>query len=244
MKKATFELKQSIEICKNNGFVAVRNNLYRCYGDGLLQVISYHKNRSVLTPRESDYEVVLGVFSLYSELNWITSRLLAKVVQFDLPVTYEAAPLLAAAGNLPQSQDIAHMTDAVIPYLNSLITPTQLVCMLEQDDMLHGGQIIKNDEAKIVPYILSGQCNKAVECISAIEHQNWDAYSSNCRSTPNYDKEGQKRIIEERLASLIALRNALHSNDHAAVSAYLSANFQNNSKRLKSLGVRGHGTMG
>lgn len=235
--------KRYYDMCKKHGFVRAGNNLYRCYGDGLLQVISCPGKCRLISKSIGYNEVHIGVFSLYSKLNWITSGLLSKVLLFELPTPFEAARMLASFEKWTESDATEEIVlDRIIPYLDKLVTHTQLADMLEQYDVVWSSKIIKNDAAKIVPYILSGQNEKAIESISAIEEQNWTAYLENCQNIPSYDKEMHRHRIVTRLDPLITLRNALFSKDDAAIAKYLQENYRYNSVRLRTLGVKPNGT--
>lgn len=225
--------------CEKHGFVRAGNNLYRCYGDSLLQVISLPKKSGFVSNADDLNQIHFGVFSLYSELPWIPPGQLPKVIGFDLPATWNPNLFFCGLRNQLENEDSIQMVfDKVIPYLNTMVTHEQLADLLERYDMIDSSQIRLNDGAKIVPYILSRQSEKAIETITAIEEQNWDAYRKNCQFSPSYDEETHRERITTRLAPLIELRKALCSQNEAAVSEYLLANYRDNSCRLRSLGVK------
>ena len=239
MDEPKFKTKQRFySFCKKQGFIRKRRNLYRCYGQGLLQVIQYHDNKKDSTESVRDSDVLFGIFSLYSKLPWISSQVLSRVLSYDLPVILEPKLFLIPEGEpLIYCSQALLMQEVGIPYLNEVLSHTQLKDILEKHDLICTGKVTQNDTMKIAPYILSANWKKAIECITAIEEQNWNAYHENSQSVLGYDQEMQRKRIETQLFSIISLRDAIISGDHCAVKRYLYSNYRENTIRLQELGI-------
>lgn len=230
--------RQFFSFSKKQGFIRKRCNLYRCYGQGLLQVIQYNDNTINSIESVRDSEVLFGIFSLYSKLPWISSQVLSRVLSYDLPVTFEPESFLISKGEpLIYYSKVQLMQEVGIPYLNEILSHAQLKDILEKHDLICTGKITQNDAMKIAPYILSANWEKAIECITAIEEQNWNAHHQNSQYVLGYDQELQSKKIETRLSPMIALRDAIISGDYCAVERYLYSNYRENIIRLQELGI-------
>ena len=215
------------------GFTGVRSNLYRCYGQGLLQVITLSK------PDKSSYEICFGVFSLYSRINWISSYPLRSILQYDLHTTFDIKQIPGCEERYihnPQ-RDIPILLENCVPFFDTLTTHIQLVEMYERMDTNMYSDIRVNDSQKIVPYILAGQYNKAINCITAIEQQNWKAFAQNSRNISGYGNAEKARSIANRLLPYIILREALTKKERDAVYQYLHSNHTKNVTQLNKLGI-------
>ena len=224
-------------ICKKHGFTKKYNNLYRCHGQGLLEVISYFGNGTAVPQSPRNVEVTLGVFSLYSELNWIPTHI-ANIVRYHLPATHEVTSSLFFSNSIAiPASETQIMLDTGLTFLDHLISHAQLISFLEKYDLEFGSQIIKNDIKKIAPYILSNQLEQAAEIIDVIEMQNWEAHLVNSQQLSGYDVESNKNMIVERLSPLLLLRDAIQDNDSAIIEKYLLTNYRKNTVQLKKLGI-------
>lgn len=225
------------ELCKKHGFTKVRSSLYRCFGDGLLQVIMIPNSRSCLPNLYSAHEVYVGVFSLYSKLNWISSVAVRRIFQYDLHLTLCARDVFVSdSADCWQSNDLLDILKCTIAGLSQICTHTHLAGFLEEIDRRINSGIRWNDGLKIAPYVLSEQCEKGLLCISAIEKQMWDAFAHN-KKHPGYDEERHKQSIEADLAPLVQLRNSIDSRDRNGVTRYLQANYEVNLGMLRKLDV-------
>lgn len=225
--------------CAQHGFTSVRSNLYRSCGQGLLQVImlSFLNKQSQRT--HPVYEVNFGVFSLYSKLNWISSHAMRSILNYDLHTSFaiNQIPGCEELRFFDPQEDTLILLEKSIPFFDALATHAQLAEELEKfDNRLFSGIRI-NDAQKISPYIISGQCEKAIACITAIEQQNLKAYAQNSQSFPGYNKKRNKKKIEERLTPLVSLREALARQDRGIILQYLQTNYNENAKKLHELGI-------
>ena len=219
------------KMCKDLGFVEVGANLYRCYGQGLLQVVSFRgfPERVDTIKFNRECSVCFDVYSLYADIFWIKIPMRPRR---DLVPSISPSILSGEAYShqfLGTEHEAKCMIEYGIPFLNRITTHADFAQMIEQLDGSLGGK-------KIVPYILSGQRQNAVDVINAIEIQNWEAYESNCLNK-NYDKEEQRRKLERKLEPLIQLRSAVLSGDSKTVNECLQANYQRNVWHLQDMGV-------
>lgn len=220
------------KMCKDLGFVEVGANLYRCYGQSLLQVVSFRgfPERVDTIKFNREYSVCFDVYSLYADIFWIKIPLCPRR---DLVPSISPRTLSGEAYScqfLGTEHEAKYMIEYGIPFLNRITTHADLAQMIEQLDSSLG-------EKKIVPYILAGQRQNAVDVINAIEKQNWETYESNCLNMKNYDKEEQRRKLEKKLEPLIRLRSAALSGDTKTVNEYLQANYRRNVRQLQEMGV-------
>lgn len=215
------------------GFYGARASLYRCYGQGLLQIIT------LSNPSKSMYEAYFGVFSLYSKLNWISSITLRSVLQYDLHVSHNVRQIPGCEELYIQDlqKGIPIMLEKINPFFDALNTHIHLAEMLERFDENMYSAVRQNDSNKIVPYILSGQSDKAVNCITAIEQQNWRAYAENKENVVGYEQVHNEQTVTRKLSPLVSLRDALTKQDRDAVLQYLHTNYENNANQLRKLGV-------
>lgn len=212
-----------------HGFHKYGKSMYRCAGQGIIQVINPCGQKNIVPNKNYTYErtVLFGVFSLYSWLPW--RPLYAKSPR-DLSVTLNPHCLLREGprtfSGTKQEMDI--MIQYGIPYFNKLHTHVQLANALEYFDQVTIGDVRLNDCNKIVPYILSGCPEKAVEAIAAIEKQNWDAYYANLKLVHNYDSLRHKEEIENRLLPFRLLKDAINKQDATSVRNILEENYSTN----------------
>lgn len=215
------------------GFTGVRTNLYRCHGQGLLQVITLVKSTKL------SYEIYFGVFSLYSRINWISSYPLRNILQYDLHTTLDIKQIPGCEELYIRDlqQDIPIVLETCIPFFDTLTTHLHLAEMYEKFDINMYSDIRINDSQKIVPYILTGQYSNAINCITAIEQQNWNAYAHNSRNISGYENAQKDKYIARKLLPYITLREALIKKEKDALHQYLHTNYASNVKQLYKLGI-------
>lgn len=225
-----------IEIGTKNGFRQARTNLYRCYGDGLLQVISIPTSRAKSIDPYPDREIYIGLFSLYSDLFWLPSSAV-KVLQYDLHLSINAKELLYKC-SLHRTSDveILDVLEKILLLFLKLDTHDRFVSFFEEMECKNQFSMREKRGLWISPYIISGRKKQAIDCIDAIEKQNWDAYHHNSIN-PHYDREKKRRSIEERLFPLIALRDAIVANDQDIITSYLQKKYLENTQKLQEMGI-------
>ncbi|MBQ8814297.1 MAG: hypothetical protein IJZ85_07375 [Lachnospiraceae bacterium] len=227
------------KMCKDLGFVEVGANLYRCYGQGLLQVVTFRGFPERVNTIEFNREaaVKFGVYSLYQDIFWVMLPLRPRR---DLVPSISPSILNSEAcfhQFLGTEYEAGCMIEYGIPFLNRITTHADFAQMIEQLDMIMYKKNFLIDGQKIVPYILSGQRQNAVDVINAIEEQSWDCYESNCLNMKDYDKEGHRRKLEKKLEPLLQLRSAALSGDAKIVNEYLQTNYRRNVQHLQDMGV-------
>ena len=230
--------KSLMNLCRSNGFTKKRNCFYRCTGDGLLQVIKIPANsiRSKSILREDT--VYVGIFSLFSEINWIHSEAIRLLVQADLPITASMENMFSDTREFGfgHGKNYVSILEKGIAGLSEIQTHAQMACFLEEKDRRELSSLRWNDSSKIVPYLLSGHPESAIRCIDAIEQQNWAAYSANLK-IPSYDQEKQKKRIEESLNPLITLREQIRRRDGDGIRKYLREQYSSNADKLRGMGI-------
>ena len=227
------------KMCKDLGFVEVGANLYRCYGEGLLQVVTFRgfPERVDTVEFHREHTVRFDVYSIYEEIFWMPVLLRPRR---DLVPGISPRILCSEADHhkfLGTEHEAGLMIEYGIPFLNQIVTHEDWVQAKERLDMIMYKKVFLLDGQKIVPYLLSGREKMALDVIDAIEKQNWDCYESNCLNMQNYDKEGQHQKLEEKLKPLIQLRSAVLSQDTKQINEYLQANYRKNVQYLQEVGV-------
>ena len=222
----------------DQGFFKYKHSMYRCAGQGLLQVVDPVGPKSIVEENNYAYEntVLFRVYSLYGNIPW---HLGIGNAPIGVPATIDSHCLLR-----DKSLSFSGTTKAIeimirhgVPFFNEISNHSQLVNALEDYDCLIMGQILPNDPHKIAPYILSGTPNKAAEVITAIEHQNWNAYYTNIKTVPNYDAARHKSKIETRLRPLLKTRDAIIQRNAQALREILEENYRVNKSLLTKLRI-------
>ena len=234
--KTVFLLEKECQKC---GFTKSGANLYRVWGDGILQVITARgfpeRVNNVAYMREPS--VCFSVYSLYSQIPWNPVKMRSR-----RDLIPELLPALIDPNGTDNEfrgteMECESTMKYVLPFLDGLQTHQQLAELYDQIDNSQKGEHAGRNASRISTYLLSGNLVKPIAIINAIEKQNWHAYESNVASVQAYDPVIHKKEIEDRLAPLLALRNAIVKQDSAAVWFYLSNAFVDNKKHLEDMGV-------
>lgn len=221
----------AISLLSKHGFIRHGSNYYRCVGEGILQVLSTPGNKRQLIDMKDGDGFYYGIFSLYSELSWVSPHYLRRILGYALHLSSLDAKRASC-----EETDYLTLLERSLSNLSNYYTNSRLAQWKEDLDIQSIGQVRMNDSLKIAPYILSGQFARAEECITAIEQQNWLAYEEN-KMLPGYDSHKHKRKIDDRLAPMLHLRNALRNHDKEAIIMYLQGNYRVNVTKLQKMDV-------
>lgn len=224
---------------KEQGFIKSGANLYRVYGEDLLQVITARgfSERVNNTTYRREVASYFAVFSLYSSIFWVPIKMIPRrdLIPNISPCLVNPDRVMSEfQGTIAECEELEK---SVLPYLNNMTTHTQMVELFDLIDSSIGREKTALDSARVVPYLLAERKGKAIETISAIERQNREAFEANCRRIDGYDAEKQREIINLKLAPLIALREATLRQDVTSISHILQRNFFCNVEKLRKLGI-------
>ena len=228
--------------CQLRGFVKIGANWYRQHGEALLQVITFNGLPQRITDinYKNQPSVSFIVYSLYEQIPWINVPI--------MQARRDVIPNISASVFFHQSTDVPflgpeyetqYMINSVFPFLDELNTQEQFAAFLENIDRWEYGKIRLNDRKKIVPYLLSGKWQQALDVIDAIENQNKQAYQRNCKTAIGSGSAFQEQKISQSLEQLISLRDNIVARNSSAIIALLRSNYHNNIQRLQAMGVPG-----
>ena len=226
--------------CREHGYVKHGANWYRCYGQGLLQVVTFNG----LPERISDSSflrepsVALSIRSLYDWIKWINIPIMGAkraLIPGIVPKLFMHEQELLSVST--SASDAELMVDYGFPLLDQIDTHTKLADLLEYLDKRNSHAVIANDPNNVIPYLLSGKHGKVLETIDAIEQQNLHAYAINCSTIANYDSEAQKEKMNNSLYPYISLRESIAFPDVANILAMLQSNYQANVDYLSGIGI-------
>ena len=224
--------------CRELGYTKCGANWYRCYGQGLLQVVTFQgipeRVNDVVYSREPT--VLFDVYSLFDKLLWIRFPLMGK--RRDLIPRFLPSAILQNAERkafLGTAYEAECMNTCGFALLNRISTHAHLAEMLEKFTAFDFGSV--PNCKKVVPYLLSCEFQKSIDCINAIEKQNMSAYQQERMRNPNADNEQQLQKILSRLQPFFALRDGLLARDLAGITVILQNNYQVNAEYLLNMGV-------
>lgn len=224
---------------QERGFIKCGANLYRIYGEGLLQIVTIRgfPERVNNTTFNREMAPSFDVQSLYSSIFWNPVKMMPRrdlIPNISPGLMDPNEKTTKFRGTIAEAEA---MEEYVIPYLNGMTKHTQMVELFDLIDatVKNGGSVL--DSKRIVPYLLAGDKDKALKIISAIELQNWEAFDSNCRILDGYDVEKHRVKINTNLAPLITLREAILKQDILSVFRVLQNNYSRNLDKLQEMGI-------
>ena len=223
------EIRVAEQHCQEQGYVQCGANWYRCYGQGLLQVVTFDGLPDRITGKHS---VALGIYSLYSQIMWVNFTY--RRTRRDLVLNITSDMLINGQDD---SCSIELMLEHGLPLLDKIDTHAKLAEFLESMDTRNGFSVIVNDSNKVVPYLLSGQITKVLATINAIEQQNLHAHAVNCSTLEKNDPELHRKKLNDRLYPLIKLRECIVSQDLTNVFKLLQSNYHTNVDYLLGIGI-------
>lgn len=226
--------------CRERGFVKCGANWYRCYGNGLLQVVTFNglAERTSNSSYLREPSVALGIRSLYGRIGWIDIPIMGTrrdIIPEIVPILLIPEQELLSIGTSANSVEL--MFDYGFPLLDKIDTHKKLVDLLEHLDMRESHTIRVNDSNKVIPYLLSGQFEKALACIDAIEQQNLQAYAVNCNTMANYDSKMQRKKMYDQIDPYLFIRKCFDSHNLTDLVEILQSNYQSNVDRLSEMGI-------
>jgi len=218
--------------CRELGYTKCGANWYRCYGQGLLQTVTFQgvPERVNDTAFTREAAVLFEVYSLFNELLWIPFPIMGK--RRDLfPHILPSAFLL----NMPCKDFLGTAYEAEcmnthgFSFLNQINTHAQLAAMLEK--------LGASNSEKAVPYLLAGELQKSIDCINEIERQNMNAYHQERLRKTDAENEQELQKILSKLQPLLALREGVYKRNSAEIIRILSDNYQTNVEHLLNMGI-------
>lgn len=233
-------IRESERNCQARGYVKCGANFYRIHGQDLLQTVTFHGIPGRTTDEKASFQpsVAFAVHSLYASIFWI--NIPVERARHDLMPNILPSTLVDNADGkafLGTGHEAVCMNDAGLPFLDETVTHAQLAQFLEEKNRQEEGHIHMNDGNKVVPYLLSGRRQDAMNVIDAIEKQNQQAYMHNCKMSNGYDPVLQKQKMDAKLAPLRCLRENIETQNRQGILDYLLANYQENLHRLEAMGV-------
>ena len=232
-------LQDCVSKCKEQGFVKDGANYYRLFGEGLIQVVTLNgfPERTSLDNYSREPAVCFAVYSAFSDIYWNPCYM--KPRRALVPNIFPG--LVAPGGNakdfLGTALEAVRMRQYVLPFLNELTTHEKMVDLYNTVDSSSDKCSRIIDCNRIVPYVLAGEIESALDMISRIETQNWEAFHDNCLTAKRYDAVKQQSRIEQNLAPLQALRKTILEQDAPGIWDILQRNYHANISVLQSMGV-------
>lgn len=225
------------QCCLEQGYVQCGANWYRCYGQGLLHVVTFRGPPERKSSRKQTTS--LEIYSLYDWIMWVDLPIMG--ARRDVIPGISPSVLVCESVMSPE-EDVAHNAEVMIDhgfsFLNKIDTHAKLADFCEYLDGKTPGGGRKNDNKKIIPYLLSGQSEKATAVIDAIEQQNRQAHETNCRMMlKSYDPEIQLNKMFARLRPYLSLRDSILARDASCAVEILQINYQKNVDYLSAMGI-------
>lgn len=238
-------------LCVANGFACKGKAFFRIFGDGVLQVLAYRKERHTMNPI-----IYVGLFSLYGEIRkqWVTSvGCIPRYAVYGLYCDWNEYICCLTNGPLVSKQ-IEVLENQGLPWLDTITTQAALaeaICRLDcarasditlnslsgsfnsVSTMSCASSIIWNDDLKIAPFIKSGQYDKAMQVVNAIRQQHLQAREGN-REKMSPEEYSQHISKQDRInESLYRTLQMIEKNDMQEIKEYMDSNYENNCKLLR-----------
>ena len=224
--------KQMLATALNNQKFKQRGAaFFRVYGDGVLQVLKFEKERTCL-----GLILRIGLDSMYGELEpqWFTSS--GCMTRYDLVnIIGERNSVIRgefSSGFALQAYSLETQLELLecygIPFLNSVGNQQQLaesLCYLESS---WGGSVIWNDYQKFAPYLAANDLESAKKVLDAILAQHARADASHQKHSSKEAYLVWKKRLDAEDAGLYQLQTLIYKQDVEGIQEYLQKNYSNN----------------
>ena len=206
-------------LCGSFGFARKGKSFFRVWGDGVLQIIKYGRERAF----QADL-ICVGLFSMYGPLPSKMFTAPGSIAKYSVMNCYgqNALPPFFAP---PVQTQMDMLRDRVMPWLNSIDTQKELLDAMTKLDRRW------NDSAKIGPYLACGQQNHAKKVIKEIIGPSAFAQIRNAPKREETVDELLARVDREPTPYCGMIEIIDRGED--AVCAYLQANYAKNAEHAK-----------
>ena len=239
---------------QGTGFVRRGSAFFRVWGDGVLQVLKFQRQRAGRV-----HDLVVGIFSMYGDIHpaWFTSR---GCIPRGTVATFAGLRFvdgLLSPTHLTKSDDGQFFYNgfpiAIVPnqrlwdttgeYWSYYFTPAQQIHILKEKVLPWLNEIttqslaakamyeiwpVPNDDLRFDAHLAAGEWEQAEQAMSAILQQHADAKASwEKYFSPDEFAERAARLEMEDIPLKAALKMA-QEKDKKAISSYLSDNYQRN----------------